>query len=82
MTNIAYKHRNAIEEVLSQNTFDHQRKAAHRAFVHFDKDSRAVVIAAEMQSGKSGIALALSGLQRQKLNDIAICDRKQLKDTL
>jgi len=82
MTNIANKHRDAIEEVLSQNTFEHQRKAAHRAFTHFDKDSRAVVIAAEMQSGKSGIALALSGLQRQKLNDINICDRKQLKDTL
>ena len=82
MTNNATKHRDEIEKVLSQNTFEHQRKAAQRTFTHFDKDSRAVVIAAEMQSGKSGIALALSGIQRQKLNDIDICDRKQLKDTL
>ena len=51
MTNIANKHRNAIEKVLAQNTFEHQRKAAQRAFTHFDNDNRSVVIAAEMQSG-------------------------------
>ncbi len=82
MSNTADKHRHLIDKVISQNTFEHQRKAAQRAFTHFDNNNRAVVIAAEMQSGKSGIALALSGIQRQKLNDIDICDRKQLKDTL
>lgn len=35
-----------------------------------------------MQSGKSGISLALACLQRQSLDDTVICDRKQLKDTL
>lgn len=81
MTNSANLHRNAIEKVLTENTFQHQRDAAQKAFKDFD-NNRAVVIAAEMQSGKSGIALALSGMQRQKLTDADICDRKQLKDTL
>lgn len=81
MTNTANMHRDGIEKVVSQNTFEHQRSAARKAFKDFD-NNRSVVIAAEMQSGKSGIALALSGMQRQKLNDADICDRKQLKDTL
>ncbi|HIF9470499.1 TPA: glutathione synthase [Photobacterium damselae] len=38
--------------------------------------------AAEMQAGKSGIALALCCLQRLSLNDQDICNRRQLKDTL
>mgnify|MGYP003640731579 CR=1 FL=1 len=82
MTDNANIHRNAIDKVLLHNTFEHQRSAAQTAFTHFDNSNRAVVIAAEMQSGKSGIALALSCIQRQKLNDADICDRKQLKDTL
>ena len=81
MTNSANLHRNAIEKMLSENTFQHQRDAAQKAFKDFD-NNRAVVIAAEMQSGKSGIALALSGMQRRQLSDADICDRKQLKDTL
>jgi len=81
MTNTANMHRDAIKTVLSQNTFEHQRSAARKAFNDFD-NNRAVLIAAEMQSGKSGIALALSGMQRQKLSDTDICDRTQLKDTL
>ncbi|AGH81531.1 hypothetical protein PCNPT3_07965 [Psychromonas sp. CNPT3] len=82
MSNTADKHRLLINTVISQNTFEHQRKAAQRAFLHFNNNNRAVVIIAEMQSGKSGIALVLSCIQRQKLNDIDICDHKQLKDTL
>jgi hypothetical protein len=81
MTNSANLHRNAIEKVLSENTFEHQRNAAQKAFKDFE-NNRAVVIAAEMQSGKSGIALALSGMQRQKLSDADICDRKQLRYTV
>jgi len=82
MTNTANMHRKAIENILLQNTFEHQRSAAQTAFSHFDNNNRAVVIAAEMQAGKSGIALALSAIQRKKLNDVDICDRKQLRDTL
>lgn len=82
MNDTATKHRNIIENVVCEHTFDHQRKAARKAFSHFENNSRAVVIAAEMQSGKSGIALALSANQRQALSDADICDRKQLKDTL
>lgn len=78
----ANKHREQIEQVFAEFSYAHQRQAAERTFNHFKQGSRAVVIAAEMQSGKSGIALALSGIQRQSLNDHDICDRKQLKDTL
>ena len=59
MNNQVTRHREKVESVLSGNTFSHQINAAQRAFRHFDNGSRAVVIAAEMQSGKSGIALAL-----------------------
>ncbi len=78
----AKQHRTVIDEMLNVNTFEHQRNAASKAYDNFTKGSRAVVIAAEMQSGKSGIALALSAYQRLSLCDEAICDRKQLKDTL
>ncbi len=76
------RHRDRIESVLADNTFSHQRGAAQRAFNHFNSGARAVVIAAEMQSGKSGIALALSCLQRNSLPDNDLCDRRKLKDTL
>lgn len=78
----ATQHRTVINEMLNANTFEHQRNAASKAYDNFAKGCRAVVIAAEMQSGKSGIALALSAYQRLSLCDEAICDRKQLKDTL
>lgn len=80
--NTAILHRDRLKEVLEQNTFEHQRIAAQRAFSHLNEGSRAVVIAAEMQSGKSGIALALSILQRESLSDTDICKRTRLKDTL
>ncbi len=82
MNNQVTRHREKVESVLSGNTFSHQINAAQRAFRHFDNGSRAVVIAAEMQSGKSGIALALSCLQRNSLSDSDLCDRRKLKDTL
>ncbi|OOE59452.1 glutathione synthase [Salinivibrio sp. ML323] len=78
----ANKHRKLTDVIITSNTFPHQRKAAQQAFAQFETGSRAVVIAAEMQSGKSGIALALSCLQRLSLSDEAISDRKYLKDTL
>lgn len=82
MNNQVTRHREKVASVLSGNTFSHQINAAQRAFCHFDNGSRAVVIAAEMQSGKSGIALALSCLQRNSLSDSDLCDRRKLKDTL
>lgn len=82
MNNLAQKHRDKIQSVVESNTFEHQRAAANKARDALDAQTRAVVIAAEMQSGKSGVALALSCLQRQSLDNQAICDRKQLKDTL
>ncbi len=82
MTNSASAHRNKINQVLNLQTFEHQRSAANKAFDALSKTSRAVVIAAEMQSGKSGIALALACMQRNSLDDDAICERGQLKDTL
>ncbi|WP_341660118.1 DEAD/DEAH box helicase family protein [Vibrio sp.] len=76
------KHRKLAEHTISNNTYPHQREAAQQAFNQFKAGSRAVVIAAEMQSGKSGVALALSCLQRLSLSDEVIIDRKCLKDTL
>lgn len=76
------KHRKLAEHTISNNTYLHQREAAQQAFNQFKAGSRAVVIAAEMQSGKSGVALALSCLQRLSLSDEVIIDRKYLKDTL
>lgn len=76
----ASKHRSYTQSILD-TTFTHQQFAAQKAQDSLIS-SRAVVIAAEMQSGKSGVALALSCLQRLSLSDEDICDRKQLKDTL
>ncbi|EPT9252299.1 DEAD/DEAH box helicase family protein [Vibrio alginolyticus] len=80
--NTAQKHRTYARQAIENNTFEHQRMAADKTFAKFKSGSRAVVIAAEMQSGKSGIALALAGLQRLSLTDEEIGDRKHLKDTL
>ncbi|BDX02826.1 hypothetical protein MACH16_15740 [Marinomonas pontica] len=76
------KHRSIVREALSTHTYEHQRQAAERTFSKFQNGARAVVIAAEMQSGKSGIALALASMQRLSLSDEIICQRKYLKDTL
>lgn len=81
MTN-AQKHRRYVEHAVAEHTFAHQREAAQKTFSKFMAGSRAVVVAAEMQSGKSGIALALAGLQRLSLPDEQISSRKYLKDTL
>jgi hypothetical protein len=80
--NIAEQHRKYVINSITENTFEHQREAATKAFAKFEIGSRAVVIAAEMQSGKSGIALALASLQRLSLSDEQISNRKYLKDTL
>lgn len=79
--NIAEQHRQHVQRAI-ETTYEHQRIAAKKAFDKFSAGARAVVVAAEMQSGKSGIALVLAGLQRLALSDEAICDRKRLKDTL
>ena len=79
----AEKHREIVKKVLNGDALrEHQINAAQKTFSAFDQDVRAVVTAAEMQAGKSGIALALCCLQRLSLSDQDICDRKQLKDTL
>lgn len=78
----AEKHRQRVRDALRVHTFDHQRQAAKRTFEKLNNGSRAVVLAAEMQSGKSGIALALACLQRDSLSDEQVCDKQQLKDVL
>jgi len=76
-------HRQRIKDIFSGDALhQHQIDAAQKTYSAFNKDIRAVVTAAEMQAGKSGIALALCCFQRLNLSDIDICDRKQLKDTL
>jgi hypothetical protein len=82
ITSQAEKHRQRVANALTEHTFEHQRQAAERTFEKLDSGSRAVVLAAEMQSGKSGIALALACLQRNRLSDQKICDKQQLKDVL
>lgn len=77
----AEKHRAYIQEIF-ESTYEHQQSAARKVLAAFNGNARAVVIAAEMQSGKSGVALALTCLMRLSLTDAAITDRKQLKDTL
>lgn len=80
--NKAALHREKMEQVLQNSTFAHQRIAAEKVQQQFASGHNAVILTAEMQSGKSGIALALACLQRLRLDDAAICDRTQLKDTL
>ena len=82
MNNQASRHRQRLQQVLDAHTFEHQRQAATKVHQQFAKGSKAVIVAAEMQSGKSGIALALACLQRNSLSDQNICARSQLKDTL
>lgn len=79
----AEKMRSKVQSLLdSDRMHEHQREAACKTFNAFDRDTRAVVLAAEMQAGKSGISVALACQQRLSLTDEAIVDRSQLKDTL
>lgn len=79
----AKKMRAKVHDILnSDGLHEHQREAARKTFDAFDTDTRAVVLAAEMQAGKSGISVALACQQRLSLSDEAIIDRSQLKDTL
>lgn len=82
MNNQATRHRQRLQQVLDANTFEHQRQAASKVHAQFANGSKAVIVAAEMQSGKSGIALALACMQRNTLSDAEICERGKLKDTL
>ena len=77
------KLRKLITDILEgPSLHSHQVKAAEKTFTAMTDNVRAVVTAAEMQAGKSGIALALCCQQRLSLSDQDISDRKQLKDTL
>ncbi len=79
----AEKMRSKVHETLNaKGMHEHQREAAKKTFNAFDDDTRSVVLAAEMQAGKSGISVALACQQRLSLSDEAITDRSQLKDTL
>ncbi|HIF9464865.1 TPA: DEAD/DEAH box helicase family protein [Photobacterium damselae] len=84
MKDRALKHRNIVNDILKSDVLhQHQCNAATKTFTALQENNvRAVVTAAEMQAGKSGIALALCCLQRLSLNDQDICNRRQLKDTL
>ncbi|WP_447079596.1 glutathione synthase [Vibrio alginolyticus] len=75
--------RTLVQNILESDALHaHQVDAATKTFNALSGDVRAVVTAAEMQAGKSGIALALCCKQRLSLSDEQICDRLQLKDTL
>ncbi|WMP17092.1 DEAD/DEAH box helicase family protein [Thiothrix lacustris] len=83
MTDKSIQHREKVNQTFNGSALhNHQRDAAQRTFTHFQQGVKAVIIAAEMQSGKSGIALALACLQRNSLSDEDICQRNLLKDTL
>lgn len=71
-----------LETLNSSALHDHQRTAAKKTFDAFDSKTRVIVLAAEMQAGKSGISLALSCEQRLSLSDEEICNRSKLRDTL
>lgn len=77
----AQAHRERVDVVM-QSLHEHQVKAAQKVFDTFDAGHRAVILAAEMQSGKSGVAMALACLQRLSRSNRDICSRAQLKDTL
>ena len=77
------RHRKTALDVLDgKSLHDHQREAANKTFAALQSGSRAVITAAEMQAGKSGVALALCCLQRLSLSDEDICSRAKLRDTL
>ncbi|MET4694991.1 DEAD/DEAH box helicase family protein [Endozoicomonas lisbonensis] len=77
------RHRQRAEDVLNgESLHEHQREAARKTFEALSNGSRAAITAAEMQAGKSGVALALCCLQRLSLSDEDICEKTKLKDTL
>jgi len=83
MTNTAQTHRDSVNAILNGDKLHgHQVEAARKTFEAFNQDTRAVVMAAEMQAGKSGVALALCCHQRLSLSDEEITSRKRLRDTL
>ena len=83
MTAKADSLRQKVNAILTgKKLHDHQRIAAQKTFDALSGNVRAVITAAEMQAGKSGVALALCCLQRLSLSDKEICDRSKLKDTL
>lgn len=83
MNNRAELHRAKIEKLLAEpSVFKHQRDAARNTYIALQGETRAVIMAAEMQAGKSGVALATACYQRNSLSDVEICDPKYLKDTL
>lgn len=82
LENRSEKHRARIKNILSEDVFAHQRRAAKNTFNALGPDCRTVIMAAEMQSGKSGIALALACMQRNSLSDQDIVDQNKLTDTL
>jgi hypothetical protein len=83
MQNQLVKHREKIQTLLSEpSVFPHQRDAARNTYQALQGETRAVIMAAEMQAGKSGVALALACYQRNSLSDQDICNSSLLKDTL
>jgi hypothetical protein len=81
--NKAQIHRDKVNTILnSKKLHSHQVEAAKKIFSAFKDNTRAVVTAAEMQAGKSGIALALACYQRLSLSDSDITTKAKLRDTL
>lgn len=81
LLNSASRYREIIQRILD-DVYPHQRRAATVTFAALNEDCRTVIMAAEMQSGKSGIALALACLQRGSLPDDQIIDQAMLRDTM
>jgi len=83
MKNQLSKHREKIQTLLSEPcVYPHQRDAARHTYQALQGETRAVIMAAEMQAGKSGVALAVACYQRNGLNDEDICNPKYVRDTL
>lgn len=83
MENQLSKHREKIQELLNEpSVYPHQRNAAKTTYQALKGETRAVILAAEMQAGKSGVALAIACYQRNSLSDKDICDSQCLRDTL
>lgn len=77
------RHRQKLEDLLSEpSVYEHQRYAARNTFQALKGDTRAVILAAEMQAGKSGVALATACYQRRSLTDEQLINSALLKDTL
>jgi len=75
-------HREHVTQIMKENVYAHQMYAARNTFSALGPDCRTVIMAAEMQSGKSGVALALACLQRNSLSEEDITDQAKLRDTM